>query len=319
MEVEQRLLVHPCGRGWVGGHRYTHVDEIAHRPLARGGAGVERAPDVVLAEVEQPRREVTGVDELQRTLAWRGHDGARRSIAQQPRVHEACDPVAEAVGGVVRTDDQARPHDRRTGAEGVAHDRLAGGLECAVIGQHVFGRGIVDCGDGRRLVEPGPIGLGDDRQRRHEHVAAHARREPRGGRADHARHVARSVDHRIPLAALQSGKPGRDTRVAVADEGLDAIAERLRRAAAREQRHLVPARERFLRHVSAKETRPSEQQQSHGRSALQPRAAMRRSSSACSAASPQASTSPPFWQSPPCQSVTTPPAPSITGISAWMS
>ena len=172
VEVEQGLLVHPCGHGRVGGCRDAGVDEIAHRPLARGGAGVERAFDVALAEIEQPRREVPRVDELQRTLARRGHHRARRPIAQEPRVHEARDPVAEAVGGVVRADDQARPHDRRAVAVRVAHDGLARGLESAVVGQHVLGRGVVERGDGRGFVETGPIGPGDHRQRRHEHVAA---------------------------------------------------------------------------------------------------------------------------------------------------
>ena len=72
------------------------VDEIAHRPVPRGTAGVERAGDVALAEVDQPRREVACVDELQRALARRGHDGARRPIAQQPRDARSARPSSRS-------------------------------------------------------------------------------------------------------------------------------------------------------------------------------------------------------------------------------
>ena len=39
------------------------------------------------------------------------------ALAEEMRMHETGDPVAETIGRIVRTDDQSRPHDERTIAE----------------------------------------------------------------------------------------------------------------------------------------------------------------------------------------------------------
>ena len=86
---------------------------------ARAGLhGVERAADVALGEIEHPRREIARVDELhRRARAAPERRRAPAAIAEQRRMHEARDPVAEAVGAVERSDDEARPHLRRARAE----------------------------------------------------------------------------------------------------------------------------------------------------------------------------------------------------------
>ena len=49
-----------------------------------------------------------------------------------PAARDAVRPVREAAGGVVRTDDEPRPHDERRVAEGLLDDPLARRLARAV-------------------------------------------------------------------------------------------------------------------------------------------------------------------------------------------
>ena len=53
------------------------------------------------------------------SMSWSGRaagnrdDRVGRAVAEQTRMDEARDPVAEAVGRIVRPDDEARPHVER--------------------------------------------------------------------------------------------------------------------------------------------------------------------------------------------------------------
>jgi hypothetical protein len=65
------------------------------------------------------------------------------------------------------------------------------------------------------------------------------------------------VDHRVPLAILERAH----VTAAVAHAVLDAVRHRVH--AAREDRHVVAARERCFDHVPSEEHRPAEDQESH--------------------------------------------------------
>jgi hypothetical protein len=83
-------------------------------------------------------------------------------------------------------------------------------------------------------------------------------REQVGRGADDARHVARRIDDRVPLAPFEGGQ----VAVAVAAQLLG-LGEELRvRLAAVEERDLVPLRKRGLGDGPPQELRPAEQQQS---------------------------------------------------------
>ena len=80
-----------------------------------------------------------------------------------------------------------------------------------------------------------------------------------GRGANHTRHVAGRVDHRVPLTPLERREPA----VAVAAQLLDLGKELGVRLATVEERDLVAARERRLDRRAAEELRPAEDEQSH--------------------------------------------------------
>src|SRR5205823_2688551 len=122
----------------------------------------------------------------------------------------------------------------------------------------------------------------------------------------------RCVDHGIPFAGLQRRQSGLLERIAVTDAGVDTCAPRYARTSPREDRDVVPARERCVDEVTSEEPGSPQNEDLHS-------ARIRSMSSACSCGSPHASTSPPSSHGAPRQSVTTPPADWISGTSDWMS
>ena len=231
-------------------------------------------------------------------------------------MHEPRDPVTKAVGAVERADDEPRTHVGRTFGEDALDHGLACGFQCAVVLHHLLGRWIVKRCHCRALVHPRLLGLRVDRHRRHEHVPVGPRCEQARTRFDDARHIARAVDYGVPRAGGQRVEPRRKLRVAITDKRGHAIAPRHGQPAAREDRHVIAAGKGRFDEMTAQETRAAKNEQSHG---LHPYGVIRRSNSACSLRSPHASTSPPSWHEPPSQLDTTPPAFSISGMSAWMS
>ena len=76
-----------------------------------------------------------------------------------------------------------------------------------------------------------------------------------------SRDVPGVVDHDVPAAAaLERAQSVVDSRIPVADELLDLVAEQSRVAATVEHRDLVAAGKRVLDLVRADETRPAEKQ-----------------------------------------------------------
>jgi len=150
-------------------------------------------------------KSLKGVDVrvFDRPLARPRHDGPRRPIAEQVRVHEARDPVAEAIGGVERTDDQSRPHLRRARPEQSLDRRFARRLQRTVLFHHRFGRRVGERRDRRRLVEIRTVSFRVDRHRRHEHIARNPLRQNSRARLDDPRNVTGAVDHGIPRAAFE--------------------------------------------------------------------------------------------------------------------
>ena len=113
---EKLCFVDPCGHH--GGRPRLARDARARRPGRRSssapaGSRVVRALDARSDEIEHPLREIARVDELHArvpAVQARPHGAAP---AQRLGLREACDPVGEAIGRVVRPDDQPRADDRR--------------------------------------------------------------------------------------------------------------------------------------------------------------------------------------------------------------
>ena len=149
---------------------------------------------MLLGRRDDPVGEVANVDELHR-LVGRGRREHAASLGHASR------PVREAVGRIVRPDDQPRSDDERALAEGVHDDLLARRLQRAVV-LDVLGVAVVElrhrCAlDRRRAL----VGVGGDA--RDVDVAPDAARESLDRAAHRAREEGGDVEHRVPLAAVE--------------------------------------------------------------------------------------------------------------------
>jgi len=195
--------------------------------------------------VEEPGREVAGVDQLQRRVgrSWGDDVAAARQPPQPPR---------QPPDVLVRTDDHARARVQDAAGQRRLERALARGLERPVLalGPPMDGRGLVD----RR---GGPVAVG--RAGGHEAVVADRVREQLRGGADVLGLEAAGVDHRVPLAAAQR----REVARAVAQQVLR-LREQVRAVdAAMEERDRVPARERLGDHGAAEEDGAADDEQAH--------------------------------------------------------
>src|SRR4051794_19156461 len=164
-------------------------------------------------------------------------------------------PVGEAVRRVVRSDDQARPNDRRAFAECVLHDRLADSLPRAVrvVARVVGIDELLQCG----VLELRNALVGVDRDARDEDVAPHVRELPYR-ELDRAWEVRRDVDHDVPRPAIQRGH----VPAAVAAKLLYRRKQVGIRLPAIEQRDLVTSCKRRLDHGASEEPRAPEDEDS---------------------------------------------------------
>ena len=108
----------------VPAHTLARLEQLRER--RRFAGRVVNAGAGALDRGDDPLAEVAHVDELHRRVGRcrREHAAALGDPAR---------PVGEAVGRVVRTDDQAGPSDERAFAERIQHDSLAGRLQRAVV------------------------------------------------------------------------------------------------------------------------------------------------------------------------------------------
>jgi hypothetical protein len=161
----------------------------------------------------------------------------------------------------VRSDDQARPHDRVALAEGLGYCLLAERLQRPVVRVVLEHPVLGHVAELRQLavlvVDGGQAGV--DRDARDEQVASGGVRQQFGRGPDDPGQETRRVEHRVPLAAAQFAEVGRT----VPAELFDLRKELRVRLAPVEQRHVVTARERFLDGRPPEELRPAEDQQPH--------------------------------------------------------
>ena len=181
------------------------VDERAHRDAVRRRHRVERPGDPRGREIEHPLRQIARVDELHRARRRRRHDRPRAALAQHFRMQEPRDPIGEAIGRIVRSDDEPRADDRRALVEGGDELALAGGLERAVV------RGDILRGGVRRASRPA---------------------RPRS--------VLRGCRRRRPTATTRRGRARRDRRAAAPRRRRSAAGSRW----CRSRRPTTPARAR---------------------------------------------------------------------------
>ena len=207
--------------------------------------------EAVFGRADNPLAEIPHVDELHRILrrAWREDVAAGRDA---PR------PVREPVGGIVRADDQSRPHDQGAAAERALDDRLAHRLERAVV-LEVLRTRIVELLDGRafhlllrRAVsrirrDTGDVDIPGDTAERFDRETHRARKE------------RRHVQNCVPLA------PAERTQILgpVAADLLHVGIQLGIRLPPVEERHVVTARERGVDGRATQELRPAEDEQPH--------------------------------------------------------
>ncbi len=251
------VLLQQLGRDPLQGRvaaadRAAGLEHVA--PAAAGVRGVVDAGCPPLGQVDQPRAEIPGIDELHLILGWRRRDDL--STAGDP-----VRPVGEASGGVVGADDQPRPNARLPLGEDLGDRLLAERLQRpvvrVVVGQLVVGE-VSELGHRAVLVDR----LGEarvHRDARDEQVVAGRVGQRLGRGADHRGDVAGGIQHGVPLATFQRAEVGRPVAAQLLRFG-EQLGIRL---AAVEERHLVPARERRLDRSAPEEPRPAENEQPH--------------------------------------------------------
>ena len=203
------------------------------------------------------------IDELDRPRRRRRHHGVGAAVADEMRMDEARHPVAEAIGRVVRADDETGTYVEPARTVDIGHDTLARSLERSVELADLFTLGIRERADRVALGEPAAAGIGEHGDRRHEEIPAHARRQQLRRRPHDARDVAGRVHHRVPLARGERLETGRVARIAVADARIDPAAPRIGLLAAGEDRHLVATRQRGVDEMPAEKARAAEDEQLH--------------------------------------------------------
>ena len=165
---------------------------------------------------------------------------------------DAHGPVGEAVGGVARADDQARPEDQRAlPTERVPRILLRQRLAEPVrqpLHTRLDPRAIIRP-DGRGNGHGDPAGVRVHRPRGDEDVALAGVLEQTGAELDPARVGGRIVDHHVPSASFQGGQ----VPVAVADQLLEPREEVRVGAAPVEEGDFVAARQGVLDLMGADE------------------------------------------------------------------
>jgi hypothetical protein len=144
--IEHALLVDPDEVGVGARRRACTVEQRCKGQRLRGTGRVERAAGTLERKLDEPRREVARIHEL---------DGRVR-VARPEHCTAACDPprpVREAVGRVVRADDQARAYARAPVAIGLLDDAFARSLERAVVLQHLLARRVGELRDRCRFAD----------------------------------------------------------------------------------------------------------------------------------------------------------------------
>ena len=203
----------PAGRA---GALTQRVDERPHRAHAGRAAGIERDRSTLPSQ-----RHRSHAARSRASMNWIGRSGGAGTTAasarspSMERAQEARDPVGEAVGRVVRADDEPRAHDQRALAECRANHVLAGRLQRAVVRQDVLGRRVGERCDRRRFVETRAAGVRVDRHRRDERVVADAIAQACRLRPPRSAARSRSCRRSVPLAGRRA--PGARARCADRD------------------------------------------------------------------------------------------------------
>ena len=224
--AKQRFVVDPMrhGRAARGARARRRArrraSPIVHMPAGAHASNVPSAVLSAMSSIHDARSRAS--------MNWTARSGGAgttarlASLAGEVGTREPRDPVREAIGRIERTDDEPGANDERAAPERLADFVFATRLERAVVRDDVLGGGIFEGRDRRRFVEPGPARIRVHRQRRDERVVPDASFERGGGRPDAAGNVAARVDRGVPFTRLERRQSGRDARVAVADEMLDA-------------------------------------------------------------------------------------------------
>jgi hypothetical protein len=161
---------------------------------------------VLLRHTDDPRREVAGIDDL---------DRVRRRPRRQhlAAARDAHGPVGEPVRGILGAHDQPWPDHRRAAGEPSLRLRLAERLErpeeiaaAGPVRLHGLGHGIVArvLRDRRRLVHPGLTEAGERGDGRDVDVLVGVVPEERRGVPDPEGQDRGVVDHHVPLPAPES-------------------------------------------------------------------------------------------------------------------
>src|SRR5512133_2954784 len=237
----QDVVGHPVQAGAAAGRLHRRLEHLAHRRAPRWRSAVEGARDALLGEIEHPRREVAGVDELDRAVrVARRHDVAAG--------RDAPNPPGQAEDVVVRAADEPGAHAGHPPGHGGLGDALALGLQRAVVvalGPHRTV--LVD-----RLGGPGGVGVAARDEDEMPEVQRTRARDVGGL-------VAARVDGGVPGATLQ----GSEVAGAVAQDVLGLCEQVGAVAAAVKERDLVAAAQGLGGHVAAEEDGAAEDEQAH--------------------------------------------------------
>ena len=202
---------------------------------------------LILNRVDRECREVARVDHLERI-------GGRARRDELTATRGARGPVGEAIGVVVGADDETGPDDGRAARQGLLHRLLAQRLQRSVGFAVHFLDGFIGEFAHRRVFVARHAEIRIHRDRRHEHVLLHLRRQQLRREPHMARHVARVVDDHVPFAILEPV----DLAIAIALDAFDlGITIRLGLAAIEEGERMATL-QRQRRHVQADEARSAE-------------------------------------------------------------
>ena len=205
--------VHPCQRRRAARDVAARRQQRGHRGVSRATGDVARPGHAARGRVENPAREIAGVDVLQREV------GGTRRQNLAAAVH-AQQPPRQPADVFTRPEDQSRPGKQRPVAERRLDRELRPAFDRRVVAVVRVGRPL----DGRRRLI-----AADERRRRvdrdagHVHVTTRAICERSGAVAGRARCPCPRVDDDVPIP------PGEHRQVlrsqSVADQALDALVD----------------------------------------------------------------------------------------------